>query len=134
MAAGDFWEEQRKALGEFIRAQRQFARLSLRELAELAQVSNPYLSQVERGLHEPSIRVLLAIADALNIPEETLLERIRRRTPQRGAEEADPSGHTEAAIRADPLLADHEKEALLSVYRSYVAGKAGRAPGPGPRR
>jgi transcriptional regulator with XRE-family HTH domain len=127
MAAGDFWEEQRKALGEFIRAQRQFAQLSLRELADLAQVSNPYLSQVERGLHEPSIRVLLAIADALNIPEETLLERIRRRAPGRGGDEGtDPAARTEAAIRADPLLADHEKEALLSVYRSYAARRAGR--------
>ena len=127
MPAGDFWEEQRKALGEFIRAQRRFAQLSLRELADLAQVSNPYLSQVERGLHEPSVRVLLAIADALNIPEETLLERIRRRDPDRAPRRtdeganADASLRTEAAIRADPLLADDEKEVLLSVYRSYAA-------------
>ena len=60
-------------LGSFIRSQRRLANLTLREMAELAKVSNPYLSQIERGLHEPSVRVLRSIASALNISAETLL-------------------------------------------------------------
>ena len=69
----DPWESQRKALGAFIRTQRQMANLSLRQLAELTHLSNPYLSQVERGLHQPSVRVLKAISDALNVSAETLM-------------------------------------------------------------
>src|SRR6201985_2313371 len=69
----DPWQAQREALGAFIRSQRQLANLSLRQLAELTSLSNPYLSQVERGLHEPSVRVLKAISDALNVSAETLL-------------------------------------------------------------
>src|ERR1700733_14782185 len=69
----DSWQAQREALGAFIRTQRQTANLSLRQLAELTSLSNPYLSQVERGLHEPSVRVLKAISDALNVSAETLL-------------------------------------------------------------
>ncbi|HEY4991526.1 MAG TPA: helix-turn-helix transcriptional regulator, partial [Nakamurella sp.] len=61
-------------LGSFIRAQRQMANLSLRQLSALTEVSNPYLSQLERGLHEPSLRVLKSIADALNVSAETLFE------------------------------------------------------------
>ena len=60
-------------LGAFIRAQRQLANLSLRQMADLAHVSNPYLSQLERGLHEPSVRVLQSISRALNLSAETLL-------------------------------------------------------------
>src|ERR1700733_5318445 len=67
------WEAQREALGAFIREQRKQANLSLRQLAELTSLSNPYLSQVERGLHQPSVRVLKAISDALNLSAETLL-------------------------------------------------------------
>ena len=62
-----------ESLGNFIRTQRRLANLTLREMAELAKVSNPYLSQVERGLHEPSVRVLRSIAAALNMSAETLL-------------------------------------------------------------
>src|ERR1700743_2923681 len=69
----DAWEAQREALGAFIRERRKQANLSLRQLAELTSLSNPYLSQVERGLHEPSVRVLKAISDALNVSAETLL-------------------------------------------------------------
>src|SRR5277367_6325900 len=67
------WEAQREALGAFIREQRKKANLSLRQLAELTTLSNPYLSQVERGLHQPSVRVLKAISDALNLSAETLM-------------------------------------------------------------
>src|ERR671937_2723656 len=69
----DPWEAQREALGAFIREQRKGANLSLRQLAELTSLSNPYLSQVERGLHQPSVRVLKAISGALNVSAETLL-------------------------------------------------------------
>ena len=85
-------------------------------MAELSQVSNPYLSQVERGLHEPSIRVVQAIAAALGLTPEELLE-------QAGMFD-DVGNHatpgTESAIRRDPSLSDGQKEALLTVYRSYV--------------
>jgi transcriptional regulator with XRE-family HTH domain len=69
----DPWKSQMEALGSFIRTQRKLADLSLRELAEMTEVSNPYLSQLERGLHQPSVRVLKSIADALNVSAETLL-------------------------------------------------------------
>ena len=67
------WDTQREALGAFIRTQRKLANLSLRQLAEMTSLSNPYLSQVERGLHQPSVRVLKLISDALNVSAETLL-------------------------------------------------------------
>jgi transcriptional regulator with XRE-family HTH domain len=67
------WEAQREVLGAFIRDQRKKANLSLRQLAELTSLSNPYLSQVERGLHQPSVRVLKAISDALNLSAESLM-------------------------------------------------------------
>lgn len=69
----DAWEAQREALGAFIRERRKQANLSLRQLAELTSLSNPYLSQIERGLHQPSVRVLRAISDALNLSAESLL-------------------------------------------------------------
>ena len=69
----DPWKSQMEALGSFIRTQRKLADLSLRELAEMTEVSNPYLSQLERGLHQPSVRVLKSIANALNVSAETLL-------------------------------------------------------------
>src|SRR5690349_16368092 len=69
----DPWDAQMKALGSFIRSQRKLANLSLRQLAELTSLSNPYLSQIERGLHQPSVRVLRSLADALNVSAETLL-------------------------------------------------------------
>jgi transcriptional regulator with XRE-family HTH domain len=106
-------------LGEFIRAQRRHAGLSLRDLAGLAHVSNPYLSQVERGQHAPSLRVLMGIADALGIAADVLLA-------EAGVKSDDASlsrNDTEQAIRTDPLLTTAEKDALLTVYRSYVGAK-----------
>jgi transcriptional regulator with XRE-family HTH domain len=105
-------------LGAFIRAQRQLANLSLRQMADLAHVSNPYLSQLERGLHEPSVRVLQSIGRALNLSAETLLAHAGI-VGDPGPREA-PG--TEDAIRRDPSLTDDQKQALLSVYRSYVQG------------
>ena len=106
-------------LGEFLRAQREVAGLSLRQLAELARVSNPYLSQVERGLHAPSLRVLTSLAHALGIPPQQLLAYAGVRT-----ESASDAPSVEAAVAADPLLSADEKRALLAVYRSYVAGRS----------
>ena len=67
------WDTQLQALGSFIRRQRQLANLSLRQLAEMTSLSNPYLSQIERGLHQPSVRVLKLISEALDVSAETLL-------------------------------------------------------------
>ena len=108
------WQGQLDALGEFIRTQRKLANLSLRELAAMTDVSNAYLSQIERGLHEPSVRVLRSIAQALEISTNTVLAQAGM------TDENQSSPPTEAAIRSDPLLSAAEKEALLAVYRSYV--------------
>ena len=115
------WQGQLRALGDFIRAQRKMAQMSLRDLAEVTNVSNPYLSQIERGLHQPSVRVLRSIATALNMSAETLLAQAGLLEGS-GRPADDTAGATEAAIRADSALTDPQKEALLSVYRSYVAG------------
>jgi transcriptional regulator with XRE-family HTH domain len=125
----DPWQAQREALGAYIRAQRQMANLSLRQLAELTSLSNPYLSQVERGLHEPSVRVLKAISDALNVSTETLLAQAGLvDVPDPGTQEpagptsADPGDkpQTEDVIRADERLSDDQKAALIAVYRSMA--------------
>ena len=103
-------------LGSFIRAQRQMANLSLRELSAMTEVSNPYLSQVERGLSEPSARVLKSIAQALNLSAEALFA-------QAGfmPESTQPDDNaTETALRVDPRLTEPQKRALLAVYRSYI--------------
>ena len=110
-------QDQLQRLGAFIRGQRQLANLSLRQLADLARVSNPYLSQLERGLHEPSVRVLQAIAQALNMSAETLLEHAGV-APATNGQHGDKD--TEAAIRRDSRLTDEQKQALLTVFRSYV--------------
>jgi transcriptional regulator with XRE-family HTH domain len=120
----DMWEARREALGAYIREQRQRANLSLRQLAEKASLSNPYLSQVERGLHQPSIRALKAISDALNLSAETLLaqagliDAIAGDAPKAGQAGAAPD--TERAIRADPRLTEDQKSALITVYLSMV--------------
>ncbi|PVZ09624.1 helix-turn-helix domain-containing protein [Actinomycetospora cinnamomea] len=121
---GRAWEDHRRALGGFIRSQRKLARLSLRQLSALSNISNPYLSQIERGLHEPSVRVLHAIAEALDISAETLLLQAGLVREQAGGHPPAEAGASSAerAIRADPRLSDAQKEALISVYRSYTAG------------
>ena len=109
-------------LGGFIRAQRQLANLSLRQLSALTEVSNPYLSQVERGLHQPSLQVLRSIADALNLSTESLLEHaglIDREEPE------DALSATDRAIRADRQLTEAQRTALLAVYRSYLEANRG---------
>jgi transcriptional regulator with XRE-family HTH domain len=118
--AEEAWKAQLEAFGAFVRSQRQLAKLSLRELAELARVSNPYLSQIERGLHEPSIRVVKAIANALDISSDTLLAQIGLVGGESPADSR-VAGATEAAIANDPYLTDGQRDALLAVYRSYAA-------------
>ena len=103
-------------LGSFIRAQRQMANLSLRELSAMTAVSNPYLSQIERGLSEPSARVLKSIAEALNISAEALFAQAGL-IPE-GTRRDDNA--TETALRTDPRLTEPRKRALLAVYRSYI--------------
>ena len=119
----DPWDAQMKALGSFIRSQRKLANLSLRQLAELTSLSNPYLSQVERGLHQPSVRVLRSLADALNVSAETLLAQaglFEAATDPAGAETDGPPRSVESVIRADSRLDDEQKAALLAVYRSML--------------
>ena len=111
------WTAQMNALGEFIRAQRQLANLSLREMASMTSVSNAYLSQVERGLHQPSLKVLHSIAAALQLSTEQLLAQAGWAS---GAREATGTGRTEQAIRTDPRLSPEQRAALLGVYRSFV--------------
>jgi transcriptional regulator with XRE-family HTH domain len=125
VAVKDPWEPQREALGAFIRSQRRMANLSLRQLAEMTHLSNPYLSQIERGLHQPSVRVLKAISDALNVSAETLLAQAGLiDAVATGAADADGAGQkaaqTEDAIRADERLSEEQKAALIAVYRSML--------------
>jgi len=124
------WDTRREALGAFIRTQRKLANLSLRQLAEMTSLSNPYLSQVERGLHQPSVRVLRLISDALNVSAETLLTQAGLLDGDRpGAAAAGRAGAgrptargpaAEAAILADQRLTDEQKNALITVYRSML--------------
>jgi transcriptional regulator with XRE-family HTH domain len=117
----DSWHERREALGAFIRTQRKMANLSLRQLAELTSLSNPYLSQIERGLHQPSVRVLRAISDALNVSAETLLTQAGLIDAAVGDDHEEPASFTtEEAIRSDERLSDEQRAALLAVYRSMT--------------
>jgi transcriptional regulator with XRE-family HTH domain len=109
----------RSPLGEFIRNQRDITRLSLRQLANLARISNPYLSQIERGLHEPSAAILKSIAAALGIPPEKLYAA----AGWLGDENAENGeADVETAIRTDPRLNARQKGALLEVYRGFLRG------------
>ncbi len=106
------------AFGEFIKSQRKLAALSQRELAKLADLSDAYLSQLERGLHQPSVRVLQGLSDALNVPTDRLL-RFLGRQPDDGVDD-----HvvltTESAILLDDALTDVQKQSLLDIYRSFT--------------
>ena len=107
-------------IGEFIRSQRRLAHLSLRQLAELAKVSNAYLSQVERGVYLPSAKVLKHVAEALHVSAETLYAKA-------GFLEADPGGDAadvEEAIRLDPRLTTDQKDTLIRVYRAFAGAGA----------
>jgi transcriptional regulator with XRE-family HTH domain len=107
-----------RALGGVLRARRLARPLTLRELSTRTGVSNAYLSELERGLHEPSLSVLLAIASALDIALAEILVRAGVLDDREGAQD---SGRwdTEAAIAHDPALTEPQRFALLSVYRSF---------------
>jgi transcriptional regulator with XRE-family HTH domain len=104
-------------LGALIRTQREVASMSVRRLAELAGVSNPYLSQIERGLRKPSAEILQQIAHALKISAETLYERAGFLSPS-GTDRS----NVREAIAADAQLSPEQRQALLNVYESFVAG------------
>jgi transcriptional regulator with XRE-family HTH domain len=112
-APTDAVEARLRDLGEFIRDQRRRDRLSLRKLSELAGISNPYLSQIERGLRKPSAEILQAIARGLQISAETLYVRAGI------LDERDQEQDLVAHIQADPTLTDRQKQALIDIYRSF---------------
>lgn len=115
-------------LGNFIREQRQRADLSLRELAARTSVSNPYLSQIERGLHEPSVRILRSIAVALKIPAATLLAEAGLLEDTDELPRIAPA--TEIAIAADPELTEAQRAELLARYKEFrVANRQARRAG-----
>jgi transcriptional regulator with XRE-family HTH domain len=113
-------EARRRAIGEFIRNQRSITRLSLRQLANLAHISNPYLSQIERGVHEPSAAILRRLAEALGISPEKLFEHAGFLDP----DEAGAAVDVETAIRLDERLTPDQRETLLRVYRGFVGEPA----------
>ena len=104
-------------LGEFIRRQRELSETSMREFARLAGISNPYLSQIERGLRAPSEQVLSAIADVLKVSADTLRSHV---APTQAEESGQPTAVLEA-IAADTRLTPHQRRALSEVYRAFVA-------------
>jgi transcriptional regulator with XRE-family HTH domain len=126
------WQDGVEELGRFIHAQRKLAKLSLRELAGLTDLSNAYLSQLERGLHEPSMRVINSIANALDLSAETILRQAGLFAPGSAgapgtpapAEATGPVAPTEESIQADPFLTESQKEALLAVYRGFAGRDA----------
>jgi len=118
MARADDRDAVWNGVGEFIRGQRELANLSLRQLADIAQISNPYLSQIERGLHKPSADVLKNLAAALKISAETMYA-------QAGLLDPDPHGDREGpgveqAIRLDGKLSPDQKDTLVRIYRGFV--------------
>jgi transcriptional regulator with XRE-family HTH domain len=116
----DRWHD----LGEFIRDQRNQARLSLRRLSDMAGISNPYLSQIERGLRKPSAEILQQIAKALRISAETLYI-------QAGILEERETGHDLVGeVLRDPAMTEEQKQTLIRIYTSFVHEKEGRQVSP----
>ncbi|MDQ2865589.1 MAG: helix-turn-helix domain-containing protein [Candidatus Eremiobacteraeota bacterium] len=109
-----------KNLGEFIRTQRELANLSLRQLADLAKVSNPYLSQVERGLYKPSAEVLKQLAQALHLSAESFFTQAGLLDDDVRKEVSD---QVESSIKLDPRLTTEQKETLMRVYRGFIGDR-----------
>jgi len=105
------------ALGDFIRSQRRLADLSQRELARIAEVSDAYLSQLERGLHEPSVRVVNALSSALNLPSEKLLGFL-------GRNDDGEAPTTEQMILTDDRLTDAQKQSLIELLNAFLAANS----------
>ncbi|MBI2710475.1 MAG: helix-turn-helix transcriptional regulator [Actinobacteria bacterium] len=127
-------EQRWRELGEFIREQRRIGHLSLRKLSEMAGISNPYLSQIERGLRKPSAEILQQIARALSISAETLYVRAGI------LEERDAGNDLVTEIRRDAVLSEEQKRTLIQIYETFrasrpagrrAAGLRGRDPSPG---
>jgi transcriptional regulator with XRE-family HTH domain len=117
------WDTQMEAFGAFIRSQRKLANLTLRQLAELTSLSNPYLSELERGMHQPTVRVLKQLSNALNVSAEMLLAEagLLDQAAGRGTRsDRQTSDSVERAIRTDGQLDDTQKAALLAVYQSMT--------------
>jgi transcriptional regulator with XRE-family HTH domain len=102
-------------VGEFIRQQRERSAISLRKLADRAGISNPYLSQIERGVRKPSAEILKRIAHGLSVSAESLYERA-------GLLEGREVPSVEAAIEEDTVLTERQKQALREIYRSFLTG------------
>ena len=115
--------EQPPSIGEIIRRQRELSKVSMRQFADMAGISNPYLSQIERGLREPSERVLDSIAESLQTSADALYEQAGIAVEDEGEASA-----VAAAIEADPALTQRQRRALLDIYEAFVAA------GPAPRR
>ena len=114
------WRDHLQGLGEFIKGQRQLNQLSQRQLAKLADLSDTYMSQLERGRHEPSLRVLRALADSLGIrPDQLILFAA-------GVPMPDDPVSTEDAIRGDQRLTAAQRSAMLAVLRSYIDSNEAR--------
>ena len=113
------------AFGAYVRSQRHLAQLTLRQVAELASISNPYLSQIEHGLALPSISVIAALAEALSVSAETMLLRAAGIVSPRASQSGN---HSEAAIRQDTRLDESQKLALLAVLASFVGSTVGAGP------
>lgn len=114
-------------LGEFIATQRRAAEMSLRQLAERAGISNPYVSQIERGLRKPSAEVLQQLANALQVSAETLYEKAGFIDPD------EPRlSPVQRVILADSELTGDQKKALIDVYLAFLAARDGQNPDPGP--
>ena len=124
--------DQLNSLGEFIGAQRRAAELTLRQLADQTGISNPYLSQIERGLRKPSAEVLQQLAKALRVSAETLYVRAGILDP-----DDHPSTSVEMAVLADQTISERQKRVLIDIYTSFVkehqhhdAGQPGAPTGP----
>ena len=117
------WDTQMEAFGAFIRSQRKLANLTLRQMAELTSLSNPYLSELERGMHQPTVRVLKQLSGALNVSAEMLLEHaglLDRQPSGAAAQDRQDADSVERAIRTDGQLDETQKAALLAVYQSMT--------------
>ena len=108
------WREHLERLGGYIRAQRQFHQLSQRQLATLAELSDTYMSQLERGMHEPSVRVLRALAESLGLDPMHLIMQAAGLSPDQ------PAVKTEQVINADSRFTEAQKRALLGVVQSFL--------------
>jgi transcriptional regulator with XRE-family HTH domain len=124
-----------RTLGEFIREQRSGSQISLRELAKQAGISNPYLSQIERGLRKPSAEILQQIAKALRISAETLYVHaglLERDTEVDGVRTDGALGVTPAAVAADEHLTERQKQILLEIYHAFRRENESRTATPEP--